>query len=325
MPMMVTTVHGQKEYRGKGFPLVLRPEVPSDFKRQELLDWVAQHRDKLRARLCEHGAVLLRDCPIDGPQDFEAVLDAAEFVNMPYVGGAAPRAEVTKGRILTANESPADQPIPFHHEMAQVPNPPAYIFFYCDIAPETGGETAIVHSARVYERFAERSPAFAQKIEEVGVKYRRVMPDQDDPSSPIGRSWRSTFLTDDRDAAEAKMRDIGTTWKWLDDGNLFTETTVVPAIRTEKRTGFKTFYNSVVAAYTGWTDSRNDPRDAVVCGDGSRVDHDAVMAAHDAMTEECVAFRWCRGDLLLIDNSLVMHSRRTYAGPRRILASIATG
>ena len=73
-----------------------------------------------------------------------------------------------------------------------------------------------------------------------------------------------------------------------------------------RRTGFKTFYNSVVAAYTGWTDSQNDPRDAVVCGDGTRVDHDAVMAAHDAMNEECVAFRWCRGDLLLIDNSLVM-------------------
>ena len=119
MPMMVTTVHGQKEYRGKGFPLVLRPEVPSDFKRQELLDWVAQHRDKLRARLCEHGAVLLRDCPIDGPHDFEAVLAAADFVNMPDVVSSS-ASGVTKGRILTANESPADQPIPFHHEMAQI-------------------------------------------------------------------------------------------------------------------------------------------------------------------------------------------------------------
>ena len=121
------------------------------------------------------------------------------------------------------------------------------------------------------------------------------------------------------------MRSIGTSWNWQGDGNLYTETAIVPAIRTEERTGIKTFYNSVVAAYTGWVDERNDPKNAVVCGDDSPVDHAAVMEAHSAMQEECVAFKWQRGDVLLIDNSLVMHSRRPYTGARRILASIAVG
>jgi alpha-ketoglutarate-dependent taurine dioxygenase len=43
------------------------------------------------------------------------------------------------------------------------------------------------------------------------------------------------------------------------------------------------------------------------------------------MQQECVAFRWQKGDLLVIDNALVMHSRRPFTGPRRILASIASG
>ena len=275
--------------------------------------------------MLQHGAILFRDFPIDGPEGFESALDAAEFVNMPYVGGAAPREEVTQGRILTANESPPSEPIPFHHEMAQVPSPPAYIFFYCEIPSETGGQTAIVHSNRVYERFRDACPDFADKIEELGVRYIRVMPDTDDASSPIGRSWRSTFLTDNRSEAEEKMRQAGTTWKWLEDGNLYTETATLPAIRTEPRSGQKTFFNSVVAAYTGWTDVRNTPEKAVVCGDGSAVDGPGLLATAQAMNEECVAFKWQKGDMLLIDNSLVLHSRRPYTGRRRILASIATG
>jgi alpha-ketoglutarate-dependent taurine dioxygenase len=50
--------------------------------------------------------------------------------------------------------SPPDQPIPFHHELAQTPNPPRYIFFYCDVPSESGGHTPIIDSTAVY-RFAK--------------------------------------------------------------------------------------------------------------------------------------------------------------------------
>lgn len=325
MSIEATRIPQQKSINGAEFPLVLKPEGGHEMSAASFLNWVADNQTRIRELMVKHGAILFRGFPVDGAAAFEAVLDAAEFVNMPYIGGAAPREQVTQGRILTANESPPDQPIPFHHEMAQVPSPPAYVFFYCDIASETGGETAIVHSHTVYNRFVDANPEFAAKVEELGVKYVRVMPEDDDASSPIGRSWRSTFLADDRATAEDKMRDLGTTWRWLDNGNLYTETAVVPAIRTEPRSGMKTFFNSVVAAYTGWTDSRNIPEKAVVCGDGTPVDGEAVLETSRAMTEEAVAFPWQRGDMLLIDNSLVMHSRRPYTGARRILASIATG
>ena len=318
-----TNIDEQKSRDGVPFPLVLEPSLGEGVKREDLLSWLSENREELRAMMLKHGAVLLRGFPVSGADDFEAVLDSAEFENMPYIGGAATREQVTNKRVLTANEAPPDEPIPFHHEMAQVPDPPAYIFFYCDIAPETGGETAIVHSNRVYQRFAHESPDFAKKIEEEGVRYIRVMPDQDDKTSPIGRSWRSTFLTQTRDEAEEKMRAIGSTWRWQDDGNLYTQTALVPAIRREGRSGMKTFFNSMVAAYTGWTDSRNDAKKAVVCGDGSPVDGQAIMKVSKAMDEECVAFRWEAGDVLMVDNSLVMHCRRPYKGDRRILASIA--
>ena len=312
------TLPEQRSIDGKPFPLVLTGDGSLD----DLLAWLRDHQGDLRQRLLEHGAVLLRGFPVPDASAFEAIVDAAGFEGMPYVGGAAPRSVVSQ-RVLTSNESPPEEPIPFHHEMSQVPEPPAYICFYCDIPPAEGGETPICHSARAYERFVAIDPEFAANVEAQGIRYIRVMPDQDDPSSAIGRSWRSTFQTEDKAEAEAAMADAGMTWTWLDDGNLRTETKPLPAIRTDARSGKKTFFNSLVAAYTGWIDSRNVPSESVRLGDGSPVNGEAVLATAEALHEEAVAFRWQQGDVLLIDNHLVLHSRRPFKGSRRILASVA--
>jgi len=322
--MNVTTINipEQRTVDGISFPRVLSPDSSVDLP--SALQWLHANGDDLRTQLLDAGAILLRGFPFRKPEDFDAMVQAAGFKGMPYIGGAAPRTDVHKGRVLTTNESPPEEPIPFHHEMSQVPNPPAYVMFYCDIPPESGGETPIVLSHEVFRRFREINPSFAQHIEDKGVRYVRVMPPEDDETSPIGRSWKSTFLTEDREEAEARMTEAGMEWRWLDNDDLYTITRPLPAIRTDARTGKKTFFNSVVAAYTGWTDRRNDPTKAVRCGDDSPVNGDALLATSKAMTEACVAFQWQQGDVLIIDNALVMHSRRPFSGSRRILASIAS-
>ena len=207
--------------------------------------------------------------------------------------------------------------------MAQVPNPPSYIFFYCDIPAKSGGATGILHSNEIYNKFNEISPSEATEIEEKGVKYIRVMPDQDDHASPIGRSWRSTFLTDNKEEAESKMKEMGMEWEWLDNGTLKTTTATLPAIRQDKGTGLKTFYNSIVAAYMGWEDSRNNRKEAVMMSDGKLMSENLMETTAKAMDENKVKFPWQKGDMLWINNNLVLHSRYPYVGDRKILASIA--
>jgi hypothetical protein len=45
---------------------------------------------------------------------------------------------------------------------------------------------------------AEQFPDFVKKLEETGLLYIRILGEDDDPSSPIGRGWHSTFLTKDK-------------------------------------------------------------------------------------------------------------------------------
>lgn len=90
--------------------------------------------------------------------------------------------------------------------MFQVPEFPAKLFFFCEVEPGNGGETPIVLSHVVYERMRERYPEFVQRLEEQGLIYTRVLGEGDDPSSPIGRGWKSTFLTDDKGIAEERYK-----------------------------------------------------------------------------------------------------------------------
>ena len=84
----------------------------------------------------------------------------------------------------------------------------------------------------------------------------------------------------------------------------------------------KTFFNSMVAAYTGWNDSRNTGTTSVRLADGSFINPAFMEHAVRLMDEICVAFKWQKGDVLLIDNRGAMHSRRPFEGQRRILAGL---
>jgi len=56
----------------------------------------------------------------------------------------------------------------------------------------------------VYDYLNGKYPEFITKIEELGVKYRKVAPEVDDPSSALGRSWKSSFQVQTREEAEVE-------------------------------------------------------------------------------------------------------------------------
>ncbi|KAM4100090.1 hypothetical protein ACB094_05G042400 [Castanea mollissima] len=313
----------QKIFNGIQFPLILSPNPRSQTPPSSLSLFtkaIKTEKTLLDSVLHKSGAVLLRGFPVNSASDFNDVVEAFGFEELPYVGGAAPRTNVV-GRVFTANESPPDQKIPFHHEMAQVPTFPSKLFFFCEVEPGSGGETPIVLSHLVYEKVKERHPEFVERLEEHGLLYTRVLGEDDDPSSPIGRGWKSTFLTKDKSVAEERAANLGMKLEWLED-SVKTIMGPIPAIKFDKTRQRKIWFNSMVAAYTGWEDARNDPVKAVTFGDGKPLPADIIYDCLNILEEESVAFPWQKGDVLLLDNWAVLHARRSFDPPRRILASL---
>ncbi|GAB4850298.1 hypothetical protein Ancab_029598 [Ancistrocladus abbreviatus] len=314
----------QRLYNGVPFPIMFSPNTstttPSPFSLIDFIEAIKSHKPRLQSLLHDAGAILFRGFPVNSASDFNDVVEAFGFEEYPYVGGAALRNKVV-GRIFTANESPPDRKIPFHNEMSHVPEFPSKLFFFCEVEPGCGGETPIALSHMIYERMKETHPEFVQQLEEHGLIYLRVLPEDDDPSSAVGRGWKSTFLTEDKSVAEERAVERGMKLEWLEDG-VKVVIGPVPAFKFDKTRQQKVWFNGMVAAYTGLQDARNDPAKSVMFGDGKPLPASIIYDCLKIHEEECVAIPWQKGDVLLLDNWVVVHSRRSFDPPRRILVSL---
>lgn len=303
-------------------PLTITPNDSHKFTLQSFCDWLVNHSLTIKQYAMQHGAVLFRGFPIAQAADFDRVRQSLPMIPMPYFGGAAVRKLIYGEHIFTTNESPPSEPIPYHHELSQTPEPPDYICFYCETPSRSGGETPLLDSRAMYRFIAEKFPRFTQDLEALGVKYVRILPERDDPSSAIGRSWQSTWQTQNREEAEQRMREQGMQWEWLAGGELKTITRALPALRTDPRDGTPVFFNSMIAAYKGWVDSRNTPEKSVLLGNNSPLPAEILEAIFEFMGAQAVAIPWQKGDVIFIDNWITMHARNPFSGARRILAAI---
>ena len=198
MSFVQTSIPEERFYQNNVFPLTLSWQDSSAIESQSITEWLIENREKVDSYLRTHKAILFRSSNyISSHEDFHHFVEAINYETMDYVGGAAVRTQLTN-RVFTANESPSSETIPFHHEMAQTPHPPTHLFFFCETAPTNGGATPILVSAEVCETLDHIHPDFMKSLENRGVNYVRYMPEFDDPTSAIGRGWRSTFLTENK-------------------------------------------------------------------------------------------------------------------------------
>ncbi|MEL6541762.1 MAG: TauD/TfdA family dioxygenase [Pseudomonadota bacterium] len=288
----------------------------------DLAAFLKANKAAVDAALDDAGALLFRGFDVPDAHAFDAAIEGYGEPGFTYEDSLsnAVRTNVTP-RVFTANEAPPSTEIFLHHEMAQTPIYPSKLFFYCEIAEMTGGATPLCRSDWVLERLAEQSPTFVARLEAEGVRYTNVMPGSDDAGSGQGRSWRSTLSVETKQEAEARLSQLGYSWAWLEDGSLRVTTAALPAIRT-LADGRKTFFNQLIAAFRGWSDSRNDPNKAITFGGGEAIMAEDMAPAIKAADELTALCEWQPGDVALVDNFTVMHGRRPFEGKRRVLASL---
>lgn len=287
-----------------------------------LPSFIAANKADLDEQLARQGTVLMRGFDIMSAEDFDAAVEAYGEDGFTYERSLsnAVRVNLTP-RVFTANEAPPDVEIFLHHEMAQTPIYPSKLFFCCLIAPDERGATPVCRSDILLNRLKIEVPDMVAKFREHGVRYSNSMPGENDTASGQGRSWRSTLSSDTKEAAEARLSDLGYSWVWQDDGSLRVTTPALPAIR-DLGDGSESFFNQLIAAFRGWKDARNDPAKSVTYGNGDPIDPAQLQVAISIADEITVDLNWQAGDVALLDNYRVMHGRRPYKGTRRVVASL---
>lgn len=319
-----------RSYNGVVFPLVLAPplHLPELSTNTALAHaYMAKHRATIDALLQKHSVLLFRNFAQNTPQDFANVVqDCLALPNFPYVGGNAVRTSIVGDRVFTANESPPDKPIPFHHELAQTPRFPTRLLFFCAQPAEKGGETPILYSPAVYSDLRDRCPEFIEKLEKAGVRYSRIMTKYDRPHSAIGRGWLGTFAAETRAQVEHALRAKGYEWKWGSDEEDATLKEISPVLKAVHvaKDGRRSFFNQLFAVWGGWKDEYNDPASCVTAGDGSLLDPESMRAVGEVMRSHRISIPWQKGDIMYIDNMMAQHSRAPFSGTRRVLASLAS-
>jgi len=322
-------------------PLVWEAVQGKDASIDTVADWLTEHRQALEAAMVTYGAVLLRGFEaIDSAQGFGKVLDVVAPELMDYLGGTAPRHTV-HGRILTATDLPSNFTLALHQEMAYTANPPDAVAFFCQLAPTSGGETTVADARQVTERI---DPAVRARFADKGVRVRRTLPDPESLSKRPGipKPWQDVFETKDRAEVQRVADAKGWRIRWLDDGSLQLWQEALPAFKSHPRTGERVWFNQ--AHYHSpectlrWA-QRDQRLDQIALIETAMREHpemldnalhldDTPISAADAhhiwdvLEQAEIPIPWQTGDVLLLDNVLAMHGRRSFRGARSILAAL---
>lgn len=297
----------------KDFPLIIEAnQDASDMERPQLLELATQ---------C--GAILFKRLSLETAEDFDQFVGTFKLPNFPYEKSLSNAVRINRTeRVFTANEAPPETFIPLHHEMAQTPFYPTWLFFFCEKAADSGGATPVCHSGALWEQLQAELPTFARNCEEHGLRYSNVMPGENDANSGLGRSWRSTFSVENQNDAEARMTELGYSWEWLEGDSLRATTPTLPAV-LETVPGQNTFFNQLIAAFYGWKDARNDPSKSITFGNGAPIDPSDIHKTTE-LAESCtVDVEWQEGEVALVDNRIAMHGRKPFQGTRKVLASMS--
>nr|WP_262880400.1 non-ribosomal peptide synthetase [Pseudomonas paralcaligenes] len=300
----------------QAFPLVMEPNDPG----LDLVGWVAANRPLIEARLGENAGILFRGFEVNGIEGFEAF---AEAVQPGLYGqyGDLPKKEGGKNT-YRSTPYPEQKMILFHNESSHQDRWPRKQMFYCELPSPIGGATPVVDCRVMYQRLPQ---ALRQTLEEKGLLYIRTFTGFDVP-------WQHFFKTEERASVEARCRESGIEWQWLEEDGLQIRTWC-PAIITHPITGQRSFFNQVQLHHPFWLDAdvRDDlvgmfgndrlPRN-VYYGDGSSI-AEADLQAIGELYEACaVRFDWRKGDIILLDNMLVAHARDPFEGPRKIVVAM---
>jgi alpha-ketoglutarate-dependent taurine dioxygenase len=321
-------------------PLVISPKS-SDISLSSFRAWAELHQIEFKSYLGAEGALLLRNFPVENPEEFASVIQSVLGVELlDYRGGEGSRKKVAEG-VYTSTEAPPQFNIPLHHEFSCTNNPASYICFYCDIPPEPGsGQTILGLTEQVTQELLKR-PEIWNFFNGQNIKYISRHPPEGSFFSKVNithKTWPQVFETHDREEVEKICREKGFAYRWL--GDWFEFSKIVPAIKGPDEYFDHPYwfnqahlYHSNPRLHGGWVNhilhnllyiSPSTRQYDVELEDGTPIPKEIVYGIYDVLEQQTIKFSWQKGDILIVDNIKAFHGRASYKGERRILAALVS-
>jgi alpha-ketoglutarate-dependent taurine dioxygenase len=284
--------------------------------------WASRHRDALRAAVARHGAILVRGLGIVDTAQTAAVFDRLGSGLMVEREAFAERQRYAEG-VYSSAKWPATQPMCMHHELSYLLDAPSLMVFACLAAPTTGGVTGVADAATVLEALP---PNLVQRFAREGWMLVRSYNDE------IGASWEEAFGTDDRATVERYCQANAIEFSWQPDGSLRTRQRRNAMVQ-HPVSGRACWFNQV-AFLNEWT-MDPDVHEYLVdiygadglpfntrFGNGDPIGEDVVELLNQAYEANTLREPWQPGDLMLVDNIAMAHSREPYQGQREVLVGM---
>jgi alpha-ketoglutarate-dependent taurine dioxygenase len=297
-------------------PLVITPAVDN----VDLAAWCASHIEDVEGHLDRHGAILFRGFPMKGAPEFEAVASTiagelfGEYGDLPQ--------EETGQRIYHSTPYPPDKTILFHNESSHFSSWPLRQFFFCVVPSAEQGETPLLDCREVYKKLDRE---IVEAFESKDLMYVRNF------SEGVDVPWQDFFHTEDKAAVEDTCAKAGMTCEWTELGLRVGQR--AKGVRIHPRTGEPIFFNQVQLHHVACLDEQTRtalrelfadedlPRN-VYYGDGTPIPDEVIDRIGEVYEELCVEAPWQAGDLIALDNMLVAHARRPFAGERKIIVAM---
>lgn len=299
----------------KNFPLVYEAKAKLNAAR-----WIEQNIAEVNEKLQIHGAILLRGFDIKTAEDFAQTVEKCGET-LPYKERSSPRTAIA-GNIYTSTEYPPDQEIFFHNENSYAHRFPRKLYFYCLIAPQTGGATPLSDVRQVLDLIPREA---VEKFERKGVLYVRNF------GAELGLSWREVFQTGNRVEVEKICAGGGYIAEW--NGEKLRTKRIGRVITTHPQTNEAVWFNH--AAFFHVSTHAPEVRDALLAqfapedlphntfyGDGEPLEPEVLNIVRESYRTASISFAWRERDLLILDNILTAHARAPFSGERRILVAM---
>lgn len=260
---------------------------------------------ELSQLLLESGALLLRSGA--GLEDFLTfskrcaaqwgpLLEKGQGPNQQKsVGGNSGR-EMVDGRsdLFTTTGRYQGHPVPLHGELYfQQHQPPQLLWFYCQLPPLSQGETWFCDGGLFWRALSPETREFLQAQTLV---YMRVHP---------AKVWQQQYATQDPELVSAQLQQQGFRYCWQQD----TLTTYFEAPVVIERAHQQIFINNLLPFALRQIQTPEQTASRVFFAEQQLPEPELILRLEQQALALTQAVGWQKGDVVLIDNTRILHGR----------------